>query len=109
MLVITPDGFVEKTDTHALTAVSYTELERMELNVHSRAFPAHTCALQPEFVDEVSDLKLTLRYPDGREITWTPAKVFGPSLDIAPYINEGYVQHFALKKMSVRFRSTLRE
>lgn len=150
LLIITPDGFVQQTNARASIAVSYAELDYMDMRVtsghntwlwqhlpslqleetnvnaksgsSSKANPIpglkiqgevtelglsqggqqrYTCATNVTIQDEVLTLKLTLRYLDGREVVWCPAKVFGSTLDIVPYINEGYVQYSRLKRRQV--------
>lgn len=98
VLVIMPDGFVQYTGSQTPFAVSYTELKNMDVQVQSRVNLGYTCSLVIRTRDEISAIQLKLSYPDGRVVVWSPAKVFGPSLDIAPYINEGYVQYFALRR-----------
>lgn len=148
LLIITRDGFVQQTHVRTSIAVSYAQLEHMDIHVKSgpgtwlwqhlpamqldytdmdvksRSAPGYTssvrslkiqgevtelklpgrerqsyiCATNIKIQGDVTELKLTLRYPDGHEVVWRPAKVFGPTLDIVPYINEGYVQYSALKR-----------
>ena len=98
MLVITPDGFVQYTGSQTPFAVSYAELKDMQVEVSGRVNLGYTCSLVVRTRDEISIIELKLHYPDSRIVTWSPAKIFGPSLDIVPYINEGYVQYFALRR-----------
>ena len=98
VLIIMPDGFVQYTGSHTPFAVSYAELKNMDVQVRGRTNLGYTCSLVIRTRDEISAIQLKLSYPDGRVVVWSPAKLFGPSLDIAPYINEGYVQHFGLRK-----------
>ena len=97
VLVVTSDGFVQYTGSQTPFAVSYAELKNMDVQVRGRVNLGYTCSLVIRTRDEISAIQLKLYYPDGREVVWSPAKLFGPSLDIAPYINEGYVQYFALR------------
>ena len=98
VLVVTPDGFVQYTGSQTPFAVSYAELKNMDVQVSGRTNLGYTCSLVIRTRDEISAIQLKLHYPDGHVVGWSPAKMFGPSLDIAPYINEGYVQYFALRK-----------
>ena len=98
VLVVTPDGFVQYTGSQTPFVVSYAELKNMDVQVQGRVNLGYTCSRVVRTRDEISVIQLKLYYPDGRMVTWSPAKLFGPSLDISPYINEGYVHHFALRK-----------
>ena len=97
VLVVTPDGFLQYTGSQTPFAVSYAELKNMDVQMRGRVNLGYTCSLVIRTRDEISAIQLKLYHPDGRVVTWSPAKLFGPSLDIAPYINEGYVQYFALR------------
>lgn len=145
LLIVTPDGFVQQTNARSSIAVSYAQLEHMDINVNfvpgtwlwqhlpviqlepidmdvegmpspytsvlgskiqgnvseseisERERQRYLCSEKIKIQDDVPELKLTLRYLDGREVVWSPAKVFGATFDIVPYINESYVQYSALK------------
>lgn len=142
LLIIMPDGFVQQTNARTSIAVSYVQLEHMDINVNfvpgtwlwqhlpviqlepmdmdveGMPSPGYTsvlgmkiqgnvseseiserkrqrslCSEKIKIQGDVTELNLKLRYIDGHEVVWRPAKVFGATFDIVPYINEGYVQY----------------
>ena len=103
-LVITPDGFVQRTGRSArsIFAVAYRDLAGMKIDVDARKRPRHNCSpvYDQHYARQVKiTLRLFLSYPDQHTRVWQPDKRFGDSMEIVPFLNEGYVRHFALKRV----------